>query len=160
LNEIVQYTEMDTAFLIQLNTRLKNEEYRITDFINSLLTVYQLNNLDTIIDDFSYGGIIIQFLTSKEFMRSPQKDGIAKWSLYEIEIPIDTWIVEIKEFYKKTGIVDMKEIQKHLPVELINQDLSYLLSYLGNKGLLAFQDMLSIHQILISFTFLCRLQRI
>lgn len=160
LNELVQFSETDTSFLVQLNKRLKNEECRIDKFINSLLTVYQLNNLDTIIDDFSYGGIIIQFLTSKEFMRSARKDGIAKWALYEIEIPIEIYLSEVKEFYKTTETDNLKEIHKHLPVELINQDICYLLFYLGNNSSLAFQDMLSIDQILISFTFLCRLQRI
>lgn len=78
LNELFQSSHADTRYFVEFNLRLRVEENRINTFINSLCNVYETNHLETIIDDFSYGGIVIQFLTSKEIIRSPRQDGVAK----------------------------------------------------------------------------------
>ena len=160
LNSLMEYSDIITEYFISFNSRLKSEESRINEFINSILFVYQLNDLENIVDDFSYGGIIIQFLTSKDFTRSPRKEGVAKWHLYEIEIPIDDWIVQHKAYYESTEISCDKQLLNYLPIEFRNQQISYLFSYLGSNGLLALQDMLNINQLFVSFPFLCRLKRI
>jgi hypothetical protein len=160
LNDSSQFSDVDTQFFVEFNNRLKVEENRINIFINSLLNVYETNYLETIIDEFSYGGIVIQFLTSKKFLRSPRKDGVAKWSLYEIEIPIEDWVLNYKSHYENIDINHNNPFVKHLPIGVIEQQICYLFSYLGNNGLLALQDMINVNQVFVSFPFLCRLKRI
>jgi hypothetical protein len=159
LNDLMQYFDTTTDYFAQFNARLRVEESRIDKFINSLMLVYQAKSLESIIDDFSYGGIILQFLTSKEFTRSPRKEGVAKWSLYEIEIPIDDWIAKSKAYYE---IMDTNNdlFLKLLPIVLRDEKICHLFYYLASNGMLALQDMLNIDQVLVSFPFLCRLKRI
>ena len=160
LNEKFQSAQYETQYLTEFNSRLKAEETRIDTFVNSLLDVYEANDLESIIDDFSYGGVVLQFLTSKEFLRSPREDGIAKWSYYEIEIPMDDWVIKSKAYYEHADIKCDNPFINYLPIEVRNHQICYLFSYLGNNGLLALQDMININQVLVSFPFLCRLKRI
>jgi hypothetical protein len=160
VNETFKFDNGKTDFFKYLNARFKTEEDRINNFIASLLEVYNKNNLDTLIDDFSYGGIVIQFLTSQQFYRSCPKEGAARWCLYEIEIPIDDWIVNLKTFQDKPEIDYDNVFFKYLPVELLDQQICFLFSFVGNNGLLALQDMINIDNIRVSFPFLCRLKRI
>lgn len=110
------------------------------------------------VDDFSYGGLIIQFLTSKEFTRTAVKEGKAKWYLFEMEVPIEDWIKNRKLFYQDINIDTNNQFLNALPVTLRDKNLCYLFYYLGNKGLLALQDMLNIDRVYISCPFLCRLK--
>lgn len=160
LNDLLQFSDTEIAYFLKFNTRLKAEESRIDKFINSLLDIYQLNNLENIIDDFSYGGIVIQFLTSKEFTRSSRKEGVTKWSLYEIEIAVEDWATDKSSFYENTDSVYDNPFINFLPIEVRNEEICYLFAYLGNKGILALQDMINVSQVFISFPFLCRLKRV
>lgn len=118
LNVIIEHSDVTTEFLISLNVRLKNEENRINDFINSLMEIYQLNQLDTVVDDFSYGGIVAQFLTSRDFSRLPRKEGVAKWSMYEFEVPIENWITKRKAYYENPNIEINNIFLNTLPLSL------------------------------------------
>ncbi|MDP9076096.1 MAG: hypothetical protein M3O71_01625 [Bacteroidota bacterium] len=160
LNSLFQFSDVETQFFVEFNMHLKVEENRINVFINSLIEVYETNHLETIIDDFSYGGIVIQLLTSKEFIRSPRKDDVAKWSFYEIEISMEDWNINRKVYYDNNGNNYDSAFLNYLPIEVRNQQVCYLFNYLGGNGLLALQDMMNIGQVLVSFPFLCRLKRV
>ncbi|MGV8878099.1 MAG: hypothetical protein ACOH2A_03605 [Sphingobacteriaceae bacterium] len=160
INTEMEFSDATIAYFVKLNSRLTKHESLIHEFLNSLLLIYQENKLESVIEDFSYNDILMQFMTSAAFMNSPKKEGVAKWLRYELAVPINDWLAGSTAFYADSKTQEYDLFLGVLAEPLRKEKICYLFCYLGHHGLLALQDMLNIDTVSIKFQTLYRLKTI
>jgi hypothetical protein len=148
LNQQIKFNAKTTEFLLAVNKRFEQEEYRIREFYDYVKFVISIKEFNDSIDDLNTGSLFVKCYTKTNDYKVIGGNFNHAVPFYQFVIALNDLINIASVIYDET--MPDYDLFKNLPVEFIDNKFCPLFTLLVTRGILAWPDFLNISHVSIS----------